>query len=542
MAPRTEPPSTRQAWLVGLVAFAILLPGAFFGLPNKPMAGAVRVLQGEVIYRDFWTLYAPGSYYAIAGLMSVFGKHVLVQALAGVALRATAVGCFCALLGELGAGARAAAGLALVLALGLWEITPELKTYAGLLPAGLGALLVATRFAFGRAGARSLLAAGLMLGVGATFKHDVAAYFALMCCVLVLASGRPERVGACVRLVVGALVVAVPVIALLAWKAGPDAWHDLVVFPVTDFPIVRSERYPGPLPELAFLRAWLAEPSDLALARDTAVHASRWLLANGPQLAFLGALVFLVRRRAELERPELAAIVAALVGLPLFWFAAHVQQNTHLMSMALLCFTIGTVVWARAPEWRRGCVVVLAFLVPGLLVPPVLEVWKPLRVWSSWATLDLPGTRGVFVSPREAEYYSAMRAFVDDNVPPGEAIHAGVARNDSIVVNNTRFYYLMDRPAATRYQELHPGVTDREPVQREMIADLEQAGVRCIINWRFGQSAARADTVAAQRRAELPDAGATLLDEWIGERFDVVLSIDEYDVLWRRDAGEPVLR
>ena len=536
--------TARQAWVVGLVAFAVLLPGAFFGLPNKPMAGAERVLQGEVIYRDFWTLYAPGSYYAIAGLLAVFGKQVLVQAIAGLVLRAAAVGAFFALLRELGGSGRLAGGLALLMTLALWEITPELGTYAGVLPAGLGSLLLGARFIHGKAGAPSLLAAGLLLGLGATFKHDVAAYFALATCAGILASGRPagERFAACTRLILGALAVALPVIALLAWKAGPDAWHDLVVFPATDFRTVRAERYPGLLPELHFLRAWLAAPGDLALARDTAVHGSRWLLGNGPQLAWLGALVFLVRRRAELKCEAFAGLVLGLTALPFFWLAAHVQQNTHLLSMALMSFVMGTVVWTRVPAWRGFCTVVLVFLAPGLLVPPVLEAWLPLRVWSGWAAADLPGCAGVLVSPREAEYYGRIAEFIDDNVPPGEAIHAGVTRNDSIVVSNTRLYYLVNRPAATRYQELHPGVTDREPVQLEMIEDLERAGVRCLILWRFGQSEAAAEAAIARRREGIPDAGATLLDEWVAEHFKLAFAVDEYDILWRRDAGEPVLR
>jgi len=533
----------RQARWVAAAAFLLLLPGAFFGLPNKPMAGAWRVLQGEVIYRDFWTIYAPGSYYAGAGLCALFGKHVLVPAVVGVALRAVAVGCFFAVLRELGGGRRLAVWLSLLVTLALWEITPELGTYCGVLAPGMGAVLLAVLF-LGGGRPRRLLWAGLLLGLGATFKHDVAAYLTLAIAVAVLVSGRPwpERRAAVVRLGVGSAAVIGPVIALLAWKACADAWQDLIVFPLGDFRIVRAERFPGLVPDLKFVRAWMAEPGNLTHARDAGVQASRWFLTRGPELAFAGAVVFLIRRRGTLPRETRAAAVLALCAMPCFWTAAHVQQNTHLLSMAIQSLLLGTIVWTRAPAWRRYCGLVLAMLVAGMLVKPVQQVWLPLRVWSGWATLDLPPTVGVFVSPREAQYYGRIKQFIDDNVPPGEAIHAGVAHNDSIVVNNSRFYYLMDRPAATRYHELHPGITDREPVQREMIADLERRNVRCIVSWRFGQSPAAAAAVIARRAAEIPDAGSTLLDEWVAERFEKVFSVDEYDVLWRRDAGEPVVR
>ena len=168
----------REVAVVGLGAFLCLLPGAFFGVPNKPMAGACRILDGEVIYRDFWTVYAPGSYYAIAGLLALFGRYVIVQALAGVALRALAVGLYFAILRRVGASLRAALALAGITAVALFEIAPELGTYAGALPGMLAAWLAAVGYA-GGGSARSLFLGGLALGLGATFKHDVALYAAL---------------------------------------------------------------------------------------------------------------------------------------------------------------------------------------------------------------------------------------------------------------------------------------------------------------------------------------------------------------------------
>jgi len=43
------------------------------------LVGADRVLRGEMPYRDFWTLYGPGSYYLLAGLFKLFGEFALVE-------------------------------------------------------------------------------------------------------------------------------------------------------------------------------------------------------------------------------------------------------------------------------------------------------------------------------------------------------------------------------------------------------------------------------------------------------------------------------
>jgi len=41
--------------------------------------GAVRVMDGELPYRDFWMVYPPGIFYTLAGLFSLFGVSVMVE-------------------------------------------------------------------------------------------------------------------------------------------------------------------------------------------------------------------------------------------------------------------------------------------------------------------------------------------------------------------------------------------------------------------------------------------------------------------------------
>src|SRR3972149_5304732 len=49
--------------------------------------GAQRLLEGDLPYRDFWTIYAPGQFYALAGLFKVFGSFVLAERLYDTAVR-----------------------------------------------------------------------------------------------------------------------------------------------------------------------------------------------------------------------------------------------------------------------------------------------------------------------------------------------------------------------------------------------------------------------------------------------------------------------
>jgi len=528
----------RTALWLALAVFAALAPSAFFGVPGKSVAGAWRVLDGEVPYRDFWSMYAPGQFYATAGVLALCGKQVLAPALVACALKALC--CALAYLSAVRLGARRLTALlvAVVLAAAEFEIAPELSSYPPALACVLGAL-----YAVARVQPAPLLA-GALLGAAALFKHDVAAY-----ATLALATGlalaprlgageRGERAQG-LRAALQLATMAAGVVAVLALGlgalAGRDALVDLVLFPLGDFRLVRSEPYPGLSPYLPPVAAYLASPSELVRARDAAQALSEWMQANAPQYAFFALLAAFAHARARLSPETRRGLATLLAALPLYWWAAHTQMNTHLVTMGLGAL-LGIVTVAPAVESRALRLLLGAsalFLAAGLLSRAALELALPLRGWARIETLGLPHAAGLRVSPREREAYARIRAFTDERVATDEPVYLGVARHDAIVINNPRFLWGLDRPCATRYHELHPGVTDREDVQREMIADLERKRVRCAVIWRFRWQPELLDQIVARRQAVLPECGATLLDEYLAREFDTVLEVGEYAVLWR---------
>jgi len=523
--------------------FALLAVGAFFDLPGKSVAGAWRVLAGERPYRDFWTMYAPGEFYATALMLWVSGRQILAPALVACLLKALTSGVLFTLGREVGAGARVAASIAFVLGAAQFELAPELSSYPPALFAISLAWLQVARFAVDARSAR-LLRAGLAFGVAAFFKHDVAGYAALGSSLgLVLASwtdsskARAAAFVDSVRVLASAAAVVAAIALGLAWWSGIDAWRDLVVFPLGDFQIVRSEPYPGLLPSARLWNSLTSAPGSLARTRDVAEALAEWGLANAPQYAFVLAGVFAWRSPARRTRSQRVVAGVAWASTPLFWFAAHTQQNTHFTSMAVLSGLVGVALWndlSASKLWRRIAFAIGGFYLAALAIRPAMEAALPLVVWSQPVALDLPAARGVFVAPREKDVYTAIADYVNANVPEGEPIHLGVARHDAIVINNPRFGYLLDRPIATRYHELHPGVTDRDDVQREMIADLERKHVSCAVIWRFGWPESLLESIVARRTARIPQCGSRLLDEYFAERFEPVLEVGEYAVLRRR--------
>jgi hypothetical protein len=137
--------------------------------------GAQRILQGDVPYRDFWGLYPPGQFVAVAALFKIFGSSLLVERVWDISLRA-AIAAVSYLLAARLAG-RGIALIVWILALA-WLWTVQFYGYS-MIPALLLILLSAwffVRFLEAQTAVRALFAAGALLGVTIAFRHDIAFY------------------------------------------------------------------------------------------------------------------------------------------------------------------------------------------------------------------------------------------------------------------------------------------------------------------------------------------------------------------------------
>lgn len=537
-------------WLV-VAGLLVQLPILPFGMPGaKALNNATRILAGDVPYRDFWTMYAPGHFYLVAALFKLFGVHVWVQGVAGQLLMAIDGALLFMLTRRLGLAPRVAWIVGFSFVLIHWG-TKEITTYEPVLMFLLLALNRVVRYAQG-AGPRQLIVAGLFLGVGAWFKHDVSFHVALgavtgLTIGWVLAAGRRPAawvspIGAVARVAGGALVTALPVIAFLAWKAGPDAWYDLVVFPATDFRVVRGEPYPPLWPDWGVVMSWMRHPSGLEQMLAVSGTLSKWVMANMPQLAFVIGAVVLVRARRTLHPAVMAVAALSLVSMGLFWASAHVQQNTNFSTMWVFSVLLGALAWAHAglrPRSRTAIASLFIVATGAFLVTPARVVAELAYFWPGQTRWDLPRASGVIVPQARYDILHPIVSFIREHVPESEAIYVGLGRHDSIVISNQNFYFLAGRPIASRHNELHPGIADLEVTQREIIADLERLNVRCVVLWHFGWPKTTMDAILAERRRSLPAVGSTVLDEYIAREFQELARYGEYSLMWRKGPGMP---
>lgn len=522
----------------------VILFGAFLGLlltgiktapgiydEGFAVYGAWRVLHGDVPYKDFWTIYAPGQFYTLAALFELFGENLLVARVYDVIVR-LAILALVYLIGKRLTTPLVA--LAPVLVSVVWLTTYGYYTYA-ILPALAGALLgilsLLEYLSSGRL--RWLAASGVAVGVTTVFRLDVGAYAGVgVGLALVLAS----RTGPAVKLIRpalalagGAAVIVLPVLIYLLIASDAGAmWNQLIVFPATTLHRVRWLPYP----------AFQLDVSSLLSGRitDEFYRAYRlWLRFYLPLMVYGAAGLVIVlswRRLLDIRRAGLIAVT--LLGVLLFNQALSRYDRIHALPTSIVAALLMTLLLDMIPRrlWRNALFVIPVLAALYAIGEPYVRPFvtrhiatvKAVAPLGCYSQLERAGC--VALDPAQAqavEYIQAQTSYA-------EPIFVGNRRHDLIFVHDILFYFLADRPSPTRYHELYPGVATTLEVQQEIVAGLQAHQVNWIITVDLPAS--------TEPNASAVSSGVTALDDFIRADYESVEQFGAY-TLWRRRASNP---
>jgi hypothetical protein len=488
--------------LPGLAVFAVSL-AYFLSYMNYGFAydegylldSVERILDGQVIYRDFHHTYAPGGFYLVAALFKIFGKTILLERLVFALLGALR----CLLAFEIVRTVTRSrlAYLAPVLAViapGPWH-----KVFFpafGLL--ALYAVLLATA-----RGPRWYLVAGAATGLAALFRQDVAGFAAVAAVVGLAIEGWRLRTGLAPALrrlgllVAGAAVVVAPVVIYFAAeRALAPMIHKIAVDGMLDNMTNRI-----PFPGLG-VRAGL-DGQYLSLVLPA--KAIFWL----PLAAYVLSAAILIRALARRRWTGGHTLLAMILVASVLAFNQSTFRSDlgHVLQTAQYAFLLVAIVVARAHGMVTGLArlgrrarTALAWAVVGV-VPAVL-------VWGSIAC-TLAATNGTIaarfqregvsigdseylgsilvrvgnsadlglaraplrVTPREARFFSEIGRFLEAETRSGDYVLA--------VPQLQTMYFLFDRRNPTRYAHYRRRISPDE--ETRYVEDIRSHGTEYIL-------------------------------------------------------------
>ena len=454
-------------------------------------AQAMRVLNGELIYRDFFTVVTPGSYYTVAWLFQLFGPSLMV-------LRSTALVTGLAILLVTLLIARrvmswpfAAAAALMTTVWGWFLVTPNFYSLQAALFA-LIALWCYLRYADGNS-SRWIVIAGVVTGLAAMIKQNVGAYAAVAIVASIWLS-RQKSARATALFTGGICVPVVPTLLFLILSgAGPYLYESWVYYPLAKYPERFALAYPSffePLGEHGAFELWVR------------------LVIYLPVVVYPLTAVVMVRAREHRQ----ALVAIALMGLLLLlqsWPRADVPHILFGLQPTYILFAYVLYVASRGR----------AVLTAVMLTPLLWLLWNGYQR-TDWeyanyvAYLKNDRARGVATVPMDAQRIDLVTQYVRANTAPDEPIF--------VVPWAAGFYFLTDRANATRTDFMLFEDPEAYPC---LLARLEERKPKYVIygytwdvdNRRFRDYAAP-------------------IDAYIRSRYAIEDDVEGYE-LWRRVDG-----
>jgi hypothetical protein len=513
--------------------------------------GATRVMAGAVIHRDFYANYGPAQFYVLAALFKMFGTSILVARTWGAAVKA-AIAVAVYLLGRR-VMPRPWSAVSCVFSFiwlsfvdnGIWPAWPALLAAIGSLHS------LFTVFEKGQS-VRNAAVAGVWVGIATLFRYDIGFSICVTEGLVLLAYGLAEAdhrsrlrsVAASLgAYAAGVAIVCVPLGAafLIAGAAG-DLIFDVVSFPAKHYAATRSLPFPLPIP-----------------GRRPPIPAE--YVVYLPSLILLGVLLTAIKRPRGSLAPrfrtdtddsrsgmwELALLSAVMMG---FIAKGFVRVGTTHMSLALVPAILILAGLLSANARRKVSVGFSAFMAVAMVatVLPTKGAYDSVRWRAAVGINHLTGRDQRNLEANETfdtydtcqpadgleriacysipnDEVAAVR-FVDANTSASDSIFVGLPQHERIFVNDVGFYFVANRPPATKWYHFDPGLQSSEAIQKLMIGDLCRSQPKYVIlDSRFEKSREPNDSAKS--------SGVKLLDHFIAQNYHYVDRFGSLTVLQR---------
>lgn len=509
------------------------------------LSDAMLVLHGEIVHRDFYSIYGPAQYYVIATLFQLFGKDFIIARLYDLAVRAAIVAMLFYLLRR-----QCSLLIALVFSAigGMWLLGIGFYLYP-IFPCILLSLIgsyVVTSVAE-KPVSSAIVGAGACTGLIALFRYD-AGFFLLIAhlfsiAVLIALSGHGRTrirlvLAAAVTYAAGTAIVFVPAaIVFLIFSPIEAFFADIIEYPAKYYALMRGLPFPdflskdaaavylpllaaglalseviwqamrrfksaasppGDVRDAAFLIVFGATAVTLFLKGVVRVSAVHMLLGIVPALVVLAILVDLWRQRRSAMRLA-SAVVLLLALVPAASEAATELHEIRWVSHSSI---------ARWLAVRAGLITLPAAARETCEEGPASGIAK--------------------LSPE----YSRVATYLGAHTRPDERIFVALDRHDKILVNSISLYFAVGRLPGTHWHEFDPGLQTRADIQTAIISDLQRNQVRWVVRDASFDG-------ANEPNGSARSSGINLLDHYLDKNYRRVASSGKV-AIWLANGETPI--
>ncbi len=501
-----------------LLSFVYLLIGYRFSInegyfdEGLSVYGATRLLNGDVPYKDFWSLYAPGEFYLLAGIFRLFGTSIAVERIATVIIEAL-LALFIYLLAKKFIPVKPALAVWLLALSWLRVDMPYSCPMTTALLFCIAACLAITNF-ISKQKLSWLVVSGILTGITALFRQDIGFYLAIAASLTIfisMSSRIKEGIGATVIYYLGIVIIIGPMILFfLSKSAFSDLISSTIAFPIKVYPRFRYLPFPS--------------------------FGTNAIIFYLPILIFFITIVYIAfqkKNNTAGREKRLFALFCLFLGIGFLNYSSVRSDIRHLLPTMIPAIILFGLLVSTATDRLRAkhkgrfmlIVNLTALILLAIAVGPKAKLLL-LHIKQPGPELDLDRARGCY---DQTEFTQAQRAaikYISERTGPDERIFVGNLRHDRIVTNDIMFYFLSERDSATMYHELHPGLATTREIQEKIIDDIKRHDTRYVVLW------AEDEKTVEQNESNKP-SGVSALDNFIQENFKAVRGFDSYMILYR---------
>lgn len=211
-------------------------------------------------------------------------------------------------------------------------------------------------------------------------------------------------------------------------------------------------------------------------------------------------------------------IIALLTSTPYFF---HRSDLAHLNFINLIAYTL--TIYTGLHFFRKHqqtAIITLIILITPLLSTSAFEQFKRLKNppnLTKYSFYNHP----IPTSPIYQDMDKIIEFFQD--IPNSEPIYIGTTTHSKFFINNVMLYLNLDQPVATKYHELHTGVVNTQPIQDEIIQELQK--VNYIVLW---------DQKVFENNLGGHDTKIKTIDTYIQQNFQTIKTLNEHTILKRK--------
>lgn len=448
----------KQPAFVVIAGYFYILSTMSFGFNSYDsgllLTGGLRILNGELPYKDFFTLYAPGQFYLNAFIQLINSEVLFLRLLLSFFQLGILILVYKSTKILFGKNYYIYSVLLASFWLGAFDMWNRAIIVALFLNLLLAYKIVKAQINIEK---NNYFLNAFYISLIIFFRHDVGG-IALLCYILYIGltvfkiKSFKEIIIILLKTIIGFIPLILFVIYFLSKVNIDIIYQHLITLPKNVFPLYRNLPFPHPFHFEGVVR----------FGKDVLLSSAFYL----PVITLILSFIYLVRNNDD-KRKMISYIIFIIPMLNQMIVRSELE---HTLPAAVMSSVVIIYLLDKFLNNKKLLLLVFVMMLPNMLA---YKYKKLNSVYPDIKLSNLENIQNVALSSVYDKNLTNAVYYIKSNTLQSEKIYVGLENHDKVFSNEAGFYFLSQRMPSTYYHELHPGITTTLKSQQKIYYSLE---------------------------------------------------------------------